>query len=130
MADNNTNLSLTVEAWARIVIERWENKITRLRIHQSGDLAKSFAVHVFTQANGNPEKIEFAFNFYGKFADMGVGRGVPMDHVSTSKRHAKPWYSKTFFSQVKRLSEILSTKVSQRAQLTIITNVEAIKPKK
>ena len=43
---NNTDLSLTIDAWAKIVVERWENKITRLRIHHTGDLSKSFAVHV------------------------------------------------------------------------------------
>jgi len=124
MADN-TNLSLTVESWAKIVVERWENKITMLRIHHSGNLAKSFAVHVFTQANGNPDKIEFAFNYYGKFVDMGVGNGVNMDQVGGSNRKAKPWYSRTFFSQVKRLSEIISENLATRAQLTILTNVEA-----
>jgi len=114
MADN-ANLSLTVEAWAKIVVERWENKIVRLRIHHSGNLYKSFAVHVFTQANGDPDKIEFAFNYYGKFVDMGVGR--------SGTRKKKPWYSKVFFGQVKQLGVILRSKYEYKAQLTIITNI-------
>ena len=122
MADN-TNLSLTVEAWAKIVVERWENKITMLRIHQTGNLANSFAVHVFTQANGDPDKIEFAFNYYGKFVDMGVGNGVKMDQVAGSNRKAKPWYSRTFFSQVKRIGEILRDKYAHKAQILMITNI-------
>jgi|SRR5665647_1617589 len=122
MADN-TNLSLTVEAWAKIVVERWENKITMLRIHQTGNLANSFAVHVFTQANGDPDKIEFAFNYYGKFVDMGVGNGVKMDQVDSSNRKAKPWYSRTFFSQIKRIGEILRDKYAHKAQILMITNI-------
>ena len=120
---NNTDLSLTIDAWAKIVVERWENKITRLRIHHTGDLSRSFAIHVFTQANGDPDKIEFAFNYYGKFVDMGVGRGVKMDLTGNGGRTAKPWYSRTFFSQVKRIGEILREKYAYKAQLSIITNI-------
>ena len=120
---NNTNLQLTVEAWAKYVIERWENKIVRLRIHHTGELLKSFQTHIFTQANGDPDKIEFAFNYYGKFVDMGVGRGVPMGSESGNRRK-KEWYSKTFFSQVKRIAELLHDKYQLKAQATIITNIE------
>lgn len=127
MADN-TNLSLTVEAWAKFVIERWEDKMLRLRIHNSGDLKRSLLQHVITQANGDPIKIEFAFNFYGKFVDMGVGKefkiGNPGDIGLNPTRRAKPWYSKTFFSQVKKLSEILAEKYALKAQISIITNIE------
>jgi hypothetical protein len=35
----------------------------------------------------------------------------------------KQWYSKTFFSQVKRLGEIISEKYAYKAQLSIITNI-------
>ncbi|HZK94363.1 MAG TPA: hypothetical protein VFC67_09165 [Prolixibacteraceae bacterium] len=122
MADN-TNLSLTVDAWAKIVIERWENKIVRLRIHNTGNLAKSFAIHVFTQSNGDPDKIEFAFNYYGKFSDMGVGTGITAGEAGSGNRKKKPWYSKVFFGQVKQLGVILRSKYEYKAQLTIITNI-------
>jgi hypothetical protein len=71
----NTNLGLTVEAWADFIMDRWETKIERLKIGHSGNLAKSFYQHVQTQANGNPELIIFTFEYFGKFVDMGVGRG-------------------------------------------------------
>jgi len=123
MADQ-TNIVLTVEAWAEIVIERWENMIARLRIHHTGNLINSFAHHVITQSGGNPERIEFAFEYYGKFVDMGVGRGVSIGEVEFSDRRRKPWYSKTFFSQVKKLGEILSVKYSEKAKAVIIENIE------
>lgn len=121
----NTNVGLTVEAWAKIVIERWEQKIQALRIGHSGNLAKSFVMHVFTQANGDPQKIDFAFEYYGKFADMGVGRGVPLSKVESGNnyRKRKPWYSPVFFGQVKELARILADKYSMKGQLSIVTSV-------
>ena len=120
----NTNLGLTVEAWADIVIERWEIKIQRLKIYDSGQLVRSFYHHVKTQANGNPELIVFTFEYYGKFVDMGVGRGVTVEEVSFSNRRPRAWYSKIFFSQLEKLKEILAEKYARKAQLEIITNVE------
>lgn len=127
MADQ-TNMNLTVEAWAEIVIDKWETMIARLKIGHSGNLLNSFAHHVATQANGDPERIEFVFEYYGKFIDMGVGRGVPISEVQFSDRKRKPWYSKTFFSQVKKLGEILSEKYAAKAQATIIENLDTGSP--
>ncbi|WP_319228360.1 hypothetical protein [Draconibacterium orientale] len=123
MADN-TNLGLTVEAWADIVIERWEQKIERLNIGSSGQLIKSFYHTVQTQANGNPELIVFTFEYYGKFVDMGVGRGVTIEEVEFSNRRPKAWYSKVFFSQLEKLKELLAEKYARKAQLQILINVE------
>jgi hypothetical protein len=120
----NTNIGLTVERWADIVIERWERKIERLKIGHSGKLSESFYHHVKTQANGDPEFIVFTFEYYGKFVDMGVGRGVKIADVESSNRRPKSWYSKTFFSQLEKLKEILADKYATKAQLAIITNVE------
>ena len=125
----NTNIGITVESWAKIVIERWEQKIQALRIgrYSSGKLLASILANDFSRqiqrdANGNPEKIIFAFEYYGKFIDMGVGRGVKMDKVEGSNRKRKPWYSKVFFGQVKELSRILAEKYAQKGQLSIVTS--------
>ena len=123
MADPNS-ISLSVEAWAIIVIKRWESKISQLGIGSTGNLAKSFLQHVFTQSGGDPEKIEFTFNYYGKFVDMGVGKGVKMGQSGKGSRNPKPWYSKTFYSEVKRLGEILSQKYAYEAQTSILNNIE------
>lgn len=122
----NTNIGITVEAWASIVVKMWEQKIQALKIGNSGDLVRSFTQHVITQADGNPQKIEFAFEYYGKFVDMGVGRGVKIADVESGEnyRKRKPWYSPVFFGQVKELAKILAEKYAYRAQLGIVTNVE------
>jgi len=122
----NLDLKLTAEAWAKIVIERWERKILRLKIGQYGnnsthELAKSFTHHVITNADGNPEQIEFTFNYYGKFVDMGVGNGVKYGEPG---RKAKAWYSKTFFSQIEQFKIIWSEKYGLKAQMTIIDTIQ------
>lgn len=120
----NTNIGLTIEAWANIVIERWEQKIERLKIGSTGQLVKSFQQHVQTHANGDPELITFTFEYYGKFVDMGVGRGVTVHQSEFTGRRAKPWYSKVFFSQLEKLKDILAEKYARKAQLSIITTIE------
>jgi hypothetical protein len=120
----NTNLALTIEAWAAIVVERWERKIQQLGIYHTGKLINSFTHYVNTQANGNPDKITFAFEYYGKFVDMGVGRGVKLGAIETSTRTAKPWYSKIFWGQFLKIKEIMVEKYQIKSQLTIITSVE------
>jgi hypothetical protein len=123
MAEQNS-ISLSVEAWAIIVIKRWESKISQLGIGSTGALAKSFLQHVFSQASGDPEKIDFTFNDYGKFVDMGVGKGVTISQRGIGTRTAKPWYSVTFYSEVKRLGEILSQKYAYQAQTSILNQIE------
>jgi hypothetical protein len=124
--DMQLNLKLTAEAWAKIVIERWERRIRQLKIRHTGNLLSSFHHYVNTQANGNPELIVFTFNYYGKFVDLGVGNGVTHDKIELSNRRPKPWYSKTFYGQLMKLREILQEKYSEKAQFTIITEIERI----
>jgi len=120
----NTDLGITIEAWAKIVIERWEQKIVKLGIKRTGKLLNSFTHFVNTQSGGSPDKITFAFEYYGKFVDMGVGRGVKLGAVETSIRTAKPWYSKTFWSQFEKLKDIMVEKYQVKSKITIITEME------
>ncbi len=61
---------------------------------------------------------------------MGVGKGVPHAKVELSNRKAKPWYSKTFYSQLMKLSEILQVKYREKAQMVIISEIESFKSEK
>lgn len=126
MADN-TDFQLTLSAWADIVIQIWEDKIEKLNIHESYQLIDSFTTHVVTNSNGDPEKIEFAFNYYGKFVDMGVGGYISIDDLKSgveTTRRAKAWYSKVFFSQVKKLGSILAQKYAKKAALLVVENTD------
>ena len=121
MIDENIELSEleSLQQWADIVIERWETRIAKLNIYSTGSLLKSFTSHVETDSQGNPQKVLFTFNYYGRFSDLGVGRSVPIAKVPESKRTPKPWYNKTFFSQVNKLAKILADRYGQTAANTI-----------
>jgi hypothetical protein len=122
----NTNVNLTVQAWADIVIQIWLDKIEQLKIQYSYQLADSFANHVISHANGNVQRIEFAFNYYGKFVDMGVGKGVSLEEVSTpsNTRKPKPWYSRTFYAEVQKLGRLLAEKYARKGVLVIVENID------
>jgi len=111
--DANLNISLTVEAWADIVIKNWKAKITELNIGYSGDLYDSFQMDVMSSAN-TPSRVEFASLFYGNFVDMGVGNGQSYVDLgdSNSTRRSKAWRSKILFAQTAKLSELLADKYS------------------
>ena len=68
------------DAWDKITIQLWRKNLARMKIGQnsSGDLNRSFKYKVIAGARGNVERIEFAFNYYGKFLDMGVGKGTKL----------------------------------------------------
>lgn len=112
-----------VKQWADYVIERWEHQVIRLGISASGQLLKSFESFVITQSGGDVSRIEFIFEYYGKFVDMGVGRGVTFEEVAYSNRKPKPWYNKVFFSQVMKLGELLSEKYANQAKIEIVNNI-------
>jgi hypothetical protein len=82
MQSSQTKLSEReiARAWAQITIKRWRRKIDRMKIgqHSSGELFRSFKYNVLASSGGDVQKIEFAFRYYGKFVDMGVGRGTKL----------------------------------------------------
>lgn len=123
---SNSNILETYQAWADIVIDNWEQKVYALDLNYSYDLVESFKNEVISQAEGDASRIEFAFNYYGKFVDMGVGKGVSLAEVGETwhRRKKKPWYSKTFFSEIKKLGAIIATKYATRAVLAIVENYD------
>lgn len=122
----NTNLLLTADAWAEFTIEKWQDKIRKLGVIDQHDLIDSFEHEVVANAGGDISRIEFAFLYYGKFSDMGVGKGVKLDDVGSdyTSRRPRQWYSPVFYSQYKRLVEILAQKYARKAALAIVENIQ------
>ena len=125
------------DQWAQYTIKEWRSKLTKIKAVKSSQLWQSFVKNVISQANGDVIKIEFAFRYYGKFIDMGVGKGVPFGGVkenATSRRlegkmlgnRRKPrkWYSKTLAHEVKRLAEIMEIEYGHLAALQIKDAIE------
>ena len=125
------------DAWAKITVKVWRDKLVKLKAVKSSQLWQSFVSNVISQANGDVIKIEFAFKYYGKFIDMGVGRGVPIGGVKENatsrklegkmlgnRRKPRKWYSKTLSHEVKRLSEIMEYEYGHLAALQIKEAIE------
>jgi len=127
---DNTNLKLTMEAWADIVIKEWRMKVSALNISVTYQLVRSFEAHVITAANGDPEKVLFAFEWYGKMLDYGVGKYVTladrdgMIAAKTTNRIKKPWFSDTFYKQLASLRHILAEKYAQKTEMLIVRNID------
>lgn len=128
MADN-TNIHESVDAWADITIKEWVKKANALGVAPGDPLnAERFVHHVITSANGNPEKIQFMYDYWLNFVDWGVGKGVTIEHrdimISTgvTKRRPKQWFTSVFYVQVKILSQILAEKYALRSANVIVNN--------
>ena len=126
------------QAWAQITVKQWRKNLSRLKIGQysSGELFRSFQFKVIGSAGGDIQKIEFAFNYYGKFVDMGVGRGTRLGDQPLSRTRQrfagkfhgtgkvpKKWYSKTFYAESHRLFEILKKEYGRKAQILITESI-------
>ena len=96
------NFSETVKAWADIVLNKWRDKITEMKIYDTGALYESLKYTLLFNAGNDVQKIEFSYNFYGIFQDRGT---------QTIKQ--REWNSRVFYSQVKRLKEILTEKYGE-----------------
>lgn len=112
------------QRWADIVIERWIRKIQSLHIISTGELLKSLEAHVALDAKGDPEKITFLYLYYGKFPDMGVGRGVKLGE--TGKRTVKPWYSSTFLKEINTLGRLMAERYGYNAATLPLRAFEGI----
>jgi len=118
----NTTLQQTVEAWADITLRQWTNKIIALKLTDTYALYDSLIHHINSSANGDVQRIEFAFNYYGKFLDMGVGRGQKIGEEGNRK--PQKWFSATFFANTQKLKEIIGEKYAQDA-IKAITQINS-----
>jgi len=125
------------DAWAKITVQRWQKNIRKLKIGNSKTLYNSFANDVIGAANGDLIKIDFTFQYYGKFVDMGVGKGTKLSDGKQSRtsrrvgvnmlggrRGPKKWYSRTLFAETMKLTEIMTEQYGNRGRFTVIENID------
>ena len=110
------------QKWLDITITRFIENMRKLRINDTGALLASFQKQVVGSAEGRLQ-LRLSYALYGKFVDMGVGRGMGAgvtkkddgyDRIRKNRgqlrRHTrKPrnWYSREMGYQTKRLSELM-----------------------
>jgi len=114
---NNPKYKVDYDRWAQIVIEKWEFNIVQKNLIYSGDLLRSFEQTISAEAGGNAALISFAFNYYLRMLEMGVGRGAPIGSESDRKKYKV--YTKTLYSEMYRLSELLAEKYAARGAVMI-----------
>lgn len=117
-----------IQRWADEVIREWDRKAIELGIHE-GHLLNSFANHVVWAAGGRVDRIEFLFEYYGKFVDMGVGKGVSMEDRDALvalgiRRRPKPWFSSVFYRRVKYLKHLMAESTAQQTVNVVVRNVK------
>ncbi|MDP1624111.1 MAG: hypothetical protein Q8M08_17445 [Bacteroidales bacterium] len=124
------------DSWAFYTIKIWKEKLQKLRIGQTGGLETSFLKEIIGTPAGDVIAIRFAFLYYGKFVDMGVGRGTKIGGVAENRtsralegkmlgnrRKPKKWYGKTFYAEVATLKEILAKEYGHKGALVIAENI-------
>ena len=125
------------DAWAKITVKEWRTKLVKLKAVRSNQLWQSFIHNVVSRADGDVIKIAFAFKYYGKFVDMGVGKGVKIGGVKENatsrrlqgkmlgnRRKPKKWYTSTLQHEVYRLAELLGTEYAQTFAQEIASGIE------
>ena len=114
----------TVEAWLGFTLQNLREQISKLKIKDTGHLLASIHGALIGSAGDDVERLSVAYAMYGKFVDMGVGRGMGAgvrksndaytrirDEKGQLYRHsrkARPWSSKEMGRQTFRLSTLLS----------------------
>jgi hypothetical protein len=135
-ADTPSQLDVALK-WLDITVERFVGNMRQLKIHDSGALSTSFRKFATELADGDVVKLRLSYALYGKFVDMGVGRGMGAgitkkddgyDRIRNGRgqlkrrtRKARPWYRKEIAFQLHRLAE-LQTELKGQVVLSTIAD--------
>jgi hypothetical protein len=122
--------------WAEIVLERFMAGLDKYKVGtQFGELYNSFKKEL-EKSNGDVAAVIFKFLKYGRFVDMGVGKGVSLGKRTINRqfevykdyrgktvgrlaRKRKPWYSKTFYREVAILSKLFQEHIGDNVMRPI-----------
>ena len=120
-----STMETTMRDFIRFAQEKFEKSVLRHDVRHEGDLFESFRNRVSSRSGNITGDIKF--NFYGRFVDMGVGKGItliekqsgrgltPNRNPSRIARKAKPWFSPIWTSQRQKLSQVLARDVAKAA---------------
>lgn len=126
---DSIDLRPELEGWADNMLMLFDRKIRELDIHQ-GQLLNSLAAHIVWHSGGDVNKIRFAFNYYGRFVDAGVGRGVLLADRDAlvlggkTNRRKKPWFTSVFYREIPGLRRLIEIRLGNTLPLIITRNIE------
>lgn len=124
----------TMKYFVKFSVERLQKSIWALDVRDSGDLYESVRGSVSSGSSKTSGTIRF--NWYGRFVDMGVGKGVTLIEKQTGRgltnnrnpsritRKPKPWLMNVWPGQVHRMAEILARDI----QVATTENLLSILP--
>ncbi len=108
-------ISDELNAWADEVDKELKKALERMNIGVTDDLYKSLLFQVIRSTAGHDGRYILSFHEYGRFVDMGTGRGGRGKATESIKNNRKAWlgrkpkkfYSKTTYGMLNRLIESL-----------------------
>lgn len=111
-----------ISDWAKFTTERLSRSMIRRRVGITGNLNFSLMYSLISGLSGDLAGTKHEFLYYGRFVDMGVGRGQKIESVKSNGeiialtgqgRKPKRWLSKTYFAEVAELSHLLGEKYGE-----------------
>jgi hypothetical protein len=117
-----------LEKWGNILIERWVKSIDKVDAVHTRALAQSFKKQV------SADKIRLEYLKYGSYVDMGAGSGytkgqmkirasVGLGNAVRKGRKPKKWKSKTMYSQIAKLAEIVAREDGRDVANYVASNI-------
>lgn len=105
-----------------VLVDRWRKNIKKHKIGHEGDLDDSFKKRA--SASAGVIKGRANFEYYGRFVDLGVGKGVKLSEAGgrlaltsnrpgARRRRPKKWFSETWAYERQRLAEVYQQYVSE-----------------
>jgi hypothetical protein len=114
----------TLEKWLEFTLDDLRENLRKMKINDTGHLLASVEGHLVGAAGDNVDKLLIAYAAYGKFVDMGVGRGMmagvrkrdsdyarirdERGRLHQHSRTPRPFASRVIGKQTFRLSVLLS----------------------
>jgi hypothetical protein len=111
----------TVNYWGRYSLSDLQKSIKRLNMGRTHELISSLKFSHNGSITGD-DKAVFEFNYYGKFADMQVGRGRKLEDLKSNrevskilgeKRKNTKWLSKSLYTNIAALKQIMQEKYAE-----------------
>lgn len=104
-----------LSAWAAEVDAELKKALTRMNIGVTDDLYRSLLYQVMRASGSFDGQYQLSFHEYGRFVDMGTGRGGRAKYESMAGnrrklvgRKPKKFYSKTTYGMLNRLIESIA----------------------
>lgn len=109
-----------VEAWNKVMIDIWQERIWKLDVVDTAGLYKSTAaLDIVADKDGRYLDIRLSQEFleYGIWQDLGTGREVPVgnpgDIGHDKVREPRRWFSTAYYSSAMNLRDFLAESIGE-----------------